>query len=90
MDRCSPGSSVHGIIQTRTLESIAISASWGSSQPRGQTRVSCTGKRILYYAPPGKPHITVEMCFVGFCNTVYSEDFNTTTFYNVLGGKPVK
>ena len=35
------GSSIHGIFQARVLESIAISFSRGSSQPRDQTRVSC-------------------------------------------------
>ena len=43
---CSlPGSSVHGIIQAIVLEWIAISFSRGSSQPRDQTRVSCTVDR---------------------------------------------
>ena len=35
------GSSVHGILQARILESVAISFSRGSSQARGQTWVSC-------------------------------------------------
>ena len=35
-----PGSSVHGIIQARILELVAISSSRGSSQPRDQTQVS--------------------------------------------------
>ena len=34
MDYSSPGSSVHGILQTRILEWVAISFSRGSSQPR--------------------------------------------------------
>ena len=39
---CSPsGSSVHGILQARILEWIAIPFSRGSSQPRNQTLVSC-------------------------------------------------
>ena len=38
---CSPtGSSVHGILQARILEWVAISSSRGSSQSRDQTRVS--------------------------------------------------
>ena len=41
MDRSRPGSSVHGILQARILEWVAIPFSRGSSQPRGQTRVSC-------------------------------------------------
>ena len=39
---CSPpGFSVHGILQARILEWIAIPFSIGSSQPRDQTLVSC-------------------------------------------------
>ena len=45
----SPGSSVHGIIQTRILEGVAISFSRESSQPRDQTCVSCIGRQILYH-----------------------------------------
>ena len=38
---CSlPGSSLHGILQARILEWVAISFSRGSSQPRNQTWVS--------------------------------------------------
>ena len=38
---CSPsGSSIHGILQARILEWVAISFSRGSSQPRDRTRVS--------------------------------------------------
>ena len=42
MDCSSPGFSVHGILQERTLEWIAIHSSRGSSQPRDRTQVSCT------------------------------------------------
>ena len=48
MDCSPPGSSVHGISQARILERGAISSSRGSSRPRDRTRISCTGKRILY------------------------------------------
>ena len=41
MDYSLPGSSVHGILQARILEWVAVSFSWGSSQPRDQTQVSC-------------------------------------------------
>ena len=41
MDCSPPGSSVHGILQARILEWVAISSSRGSSQPRDQTCVSC-------------------------------------------------
>ena len=39
---CSlPGLSIHGILQARILEWVAISFSRGSSQPRDRTQVSC-------------------------------------------------
>ena len=48
---CSlPGSSVHGILQARILESVAMPSSKGSSQPKDQNSislVSCIGKQIL-------------------------------------------
>ena len=47
---CSPpSSSVHGVIQARILEHVAISSSRGSSWPRDQTCVSCIGRQILYH-----------------------------------------
>ena len=48
---CSPpGSSTHGIFQTRTLEWVAISFSRGSSQPRNRTQVSCiAGRRFTIW-----------------------------------------
>ena len=41
MDCSLPGSSVHGILQARILEWVAISFSRGSSWPRDWTHVSC-------------------------------------------------
>ena len=40
MDHSLPGSSVHGILQARILEWVAMPSSRGSSQPRDQTQVS--------------------------------------------------
>ena len=48
VDCSPPGSSVHGILQAIIPEWVAISFSRGSSQPRGWTWVSCTGRWILY------------------------------------------
>ena len=51
MDCSRPGSSIHGILQARVLECVAISFSRGSSQPRNQTRVSCiTGRFFTNWA----------------------------------------
>ena len=50
---CSlPGSSVHGILQAKILEWIAMPSCRGSSQPRDQalvSHVSCTGRQVLYH-----------------------------------------
>ena len=52
---CSPlGSSVHGILQARILEWVAMLSSRGSSLPRDQTWVSCITDS-LPSEPPGKP-----------------------------------
>ena len=49
------GSSVHGILQARILERVAIPFSRGSSQPRDQTQVSCTADSLAS-EPPRKPY----------------------------------
>ena len=49
---CSPPGSVHGILQARILEWVAMPSSRGSSQSRNQTYVSyvsCIGSQVLYY-----------------------------------------
>ena len=47
MDCSLPGSSVHGILQARILEWVAVPFSSGSSQHRHQTQVSCTADRFF-------------------------------------------
>ena len=52
VDCCPPGFSVHGILQARILEWVAVPSSRGSSQPRDRTCVSyisCTGRQVLYH-----------------------------------------
>ena len=50
---CSPpGSSVHSILQARSLERVALS-SRGSSQPRDQAQVSCIAGGFFTTEPPG-------------------------------------
>ena len=57
MDHSPPGSSVHGILQARILEWVAMLSSRGSSWPRDQTCVSCVScivRGALYHeAFPG-------------------------------------
>ena len=53
---CSPaGSSVHGILQARTLGWVAMPFSSGSSPPRDQTLVSCITGGFSTAEPLGKP-----------------------------------
>ena len=49
MDCSPPGSSVHGILQTRMLERVAMPSSRGSSRPRVVTCTSCVGQWILHH-----------------------------------------
>ena len=63
---CSlPGSSVHGVLQARRLEWVAISFSRGSSQPH----VSCLayiGRQILYHCTTWEAHgqeqVPLKLC----------------------------
>ena len=61
---CSPPGSVHGILQARILEWVAISFSRGSSQLRVQTQVSCIASRRFNWnsEPPGKPIFMSRFC----------------------------
>ena len=64
MDCSSPGSSVHGILQPRILEQVAIPSSRRSSWPRNQTCVSCPLSLLhrqvgsLPLGPPRKPNMS--------------------------------
>ena len=79
MDCRLPGFSVHGILQARILEWVAISSSRGFSWPKDRTWVSCIAGRFLPSEPPGKPtwrlgpNVNYElevilMCQHGFIN----------------------
>ena len=52
MDCSLSGSSVHGILQARVLEWVAMPSSRGSSQPRDGIHVSYVsyiGRQVLYH-----------------------------------------
>ena len=58
IDCSPPGSSVHGILQARILEWVAMPSSRGSSWPRNWTHISSLlhwQVSSLPLAPPGKP-----------------------------------
>ena len=80
---CSPpGSSVHGILQARILEQVAMPSSPGS-QPTVQTHVSyvsCIASGFLPTEPPGKPTI---------CRTFLSKSsFHLLSTYHGQGNVP--
>ena len=78
-----PGSSVHGILQARVLECVAIPFSAGSSQPRDQTQVSCiagrfftawatrawsiVGTLLISDTKSECPQVSGSVCFSSFC-----------------------
>ena len=55
VDCSPPNSSVHGILQARLLEWVAMPFSRESSQPRDRTQVSALQVDSLLSEPPGKP-----------------------------------
>ena len=66
MDYSLPGSPVHGILQARILEWVAISSSRGSSWPRDRTHISWIGSQVLYqWATSEAPRSWV--CFYFAC-----------------------
>ena len=56
---CSPPGSVHGILQARRLEWVAIPVSSDSSQPRIEPRSSALQAVSLQSEPPGKPPLVI-------------------------------
>ena len=80
MDCSLPDSSVHGILEKRMLEWVAISFSRGSSQPRDQTHISC----LLHWQVDSFPlnhlgsswaglRIPFQFSSVQFCHSVMSD-----------------
>ena len=65
VDCTLPDSSIHGILQARILQWVAIPFSMGSSPPRDQTQVShvsCIGRCVLYhYCHLGSPRFEVGL-----------------------------
>ena len=63
MDYSPPGSSVHGILQARIPEWVAMPSSRGSSQPRDWIQVSSIGGRffILWATREASPKICLQL-----------------------------
>ena len=66
VDCHSPGPSVHGILQARILEWVAMLSSRGSYQPRDRTQVSCNvgGFFTVLSELSGKPIFFIDSTYV--------------------------
>ena len=75
MDYSPPVSFVHGILQGRLLEWVAIPSSGGSSWPMYQTQVSCTADRFFtIWATNKHCNSTLVLCIrqiVGFRDLIH-------------------
>ena len=84
MDYWPPSISVHGILQARILEWVAMPFSRGSFQPRDQTQVSCvfciTG-RFFTTEPLGKPQLNTTHPYKACSSLTYPPHF--------LGSSPI-
>ena len=80
MDHSLPDSSVHGILQARILEWVAIFSSRESSQPREETRSLTSQADSLLSEPPGKPSVYICMFFFIF--------FSITAYHRILNLVP--
>ena len=61
VDCSPPGSSVHGILQARILEWVAIPFSRRSYWPRDRTQISHISGRFLLSETPGKPQYIMPL-----------------------------
>ena len=73
MDCSPPGSSVHGILQARRLEWVAMPSSRASSQPRDWTQVSCFAGRFFTAETQGKPSRLLASCILGLLMILMQE-----------------
>ena len=84
MDYSLPGSSVHGILQARVLEWVAISFSRGSSQPRDWTWVShIVGRRFTVWATRD---MFIMPCNIPFFSKII-HDCETNTFLGQINSE---
>ena len=79
--------SVHGILQARILEWVAIPFSRGSSQPKDRIRVSCTADEFFTIwatseAPKGMGHSQSKMITIILTKTIVTAITKITTNYH--------
>ena len=87
IDCSPPGSSVHGILQARILEWVAISSSRGSSWPGDQTCVSCTpasAGSFFTTEPPARFPIAILYSFLFLFAKSANPTYNVKCFWILL------
>ena len=89
MDQSPPGSSVHGILQPRILEWVAMPSSRGSSWPRDWTQVSCisciAGEFFHRWASQGSPqHSTIPLKSIQVVAYTNSSFLYTAMQYSIV------
>ena len=77
IDYSPPGSSVHGILQARILEWVAILFFSGSCRPRDWTCISCSAGRFFTIWATREAHFSYMFIFSG---RMYIESFNFSFF----------
>ena len=89
IDWSQSGSSVHGILQARILERVAMPSSRGSPRPRDSTwvfHVSCIGRQVLYLGSPQMASFIKHLQFRGASNiccfsTLLNDVFKVFCFF---------
>ena len=69
MDYSPPGFSVHGILQARILEWVAVPFSRGSSQPRDQTQDFPHCRQNLYCLSHQESHTQLSVVYSSLLNS---------------------
>ena len=84
-----PGSSVHGILQARVLEWVAVFFSKGSSWPRDQTQVLCiTGRFFIDWATRGSPSFCCTTTWINHISKWFH--VSKIKWLKILNEKPKK
>ena len=84
MDCSPPGSSVHGILQARLLECVAISFSWESSWPRDHTQISALQVDSLPRESPTEPAASPWTGLTLFCISICEKTLFSFNFHFFL------
>ena len=90
MDYGPPGFSVHGILQARILEWVAMPSSRGSSRPRDWTHVShvsCIGRQVLFHSTTWEALlVSIDLLIIDIIKCIVHCDL--MLYFNVFKAHP--